>query len=310
METPIPQPEPISRQTITERPAQPIVQHTILLRFNLRLIAAIGASLIVVGAFLPWIDPQAQALLGASRLTPVIQSWPALLIGLIAVGVLTPPHPDNSKWVSLPAAALGLAAAVIAVVSALTAANTIAAITARFPDAQVDPTNVTGVGIIFTVAGGLLCLIAGLSRLPGAATEARLDLRPGQPEFAMFASSLVLVALAAGLIGALIASAGSRRPDESPAAFPSELLATSVIDAQITPLGPTPDLTSDQPEPTPPTFPTEAPEAPTSVFFPTDTPEPTLPSPLSPTTLSAGPDETETPTPTPTATTGPSPLEP
>ncbi len=290
MDTPVPAHDPISQQTVVERPARPIVQRTINVRLNLRVVAAIGAGLIVLGAFLPWIDPRAQALIGAARLAPVVQGWPSLLIGLIALGVLLLPHADSTRWVSLPAAALGLAAAVIAVAGALTAQSALAPIAARFP--QATPVTVTGAGILVTIAGGLLCVIAGLSRPPGTLPDAQFDLRPGQPAFAAFASSLVVVALVAGLIGAWIASSGSGKPDEGPAAFPTGLLSTPVIDPQITPLRATLEPTQPSLPPTPSPF---VPPTRTPFLPPTITPSPT-------------PVSTPTATPTPTATFGSSPL--
>src|SRR3990172_2410711 len=135
MDTPASPHDHLSSQTVSERPVRPIVQRTISLRINLRVLAGLGAGLIVLGAFLPWIDPIAQAALGGTGIAPVIQGWPSLLIGLIALGVLALPQADGSKWVSLPAAALGLAAAVIAVASAISTANSLAQVVLRFPDA-------------------------------------------------------------------------------------------------------------------------------------------------------------------------------
>lgn len=294
MDTPAPHHDQLSAQSVTEKPARSIVQRTIIVRLNLRVLAALGAGLIVLGAFLPWIAAGAQAVLGASRVTPVIQGWPSLLIGLIALGVLALPQSDSSRWVSLPAAALGLAAAFIAVVSALTAANAVAEIVARFPRTDAASITVVGSGVIFTVAGGILCVVAGLAHPPSAELEARLDLRPGQSGFVIFISALVVVALAAGLIGASIGSGDSGGDQD--AAFPPDLLATPVIDAQVTPLGATAEPPPDLSEPTPPPPATEPP-----------IPTPPVPTP----TASLTPTATEEPkeTSTPTATLGSSPLD-
>lgn len=292
MDTPVASQDPISQQTVVERPARPIVQRTISVRLNLRVVAAVGAGLIVLGAFLPWIDPHAQTLIGAARLAPVVQGWPSLLIGLIALGVLLLPHADSTRWVSLPAAALGLAAAVIAVASALTAQSALAQIAARLSLAT--PVTVTGAGVLVTIAGGLLCVIAGLSRPPGALPDAQFVLRPGRPAFAALAASLVVVALVAGLTGAWIASGRSGKTDEGPAAFPTGLLSTPVIDPQITPLRATLEPTQPPLPPTPSPF---VPPTRTPFLAPTTAPSPT---PVS--------SPTATPTPTPTATFGSSPL--
>jgi len=297
MDTPAPHHDQMSTQSVVERPSRPVVQRTISLRLNLRVLAALGAGLIVLGAFLPWIAPDAQTVIGASRVTPVIQGWPALLIGLIALGVLALPYSDSSRWVSLPAAALGLAAAFIAVASALTAANTVAEIVARFPRTGIPPVTITGSGVIFTVAGGILCVVAGLAHPPLAEPEARLDLRPGESAFTILISAAVVVILAAGLIGASIGSGGSGGGDEDAAGFPPDLLSTPVIDAQVTPLGATPAPEPDLDEPTPPPAPTEPPiptppslQAPVATSTPTLTPEPE--ETATPTTTFASPIET------------------
>ncbi len=295
MDTPAPHREQLSTQNVTEKPVKTTVQRAISVRLNLRVLAALGAGLIVLGAFLPWITPTAQAVLGASRVTPVIQGWPSLLIGLIALGVLALPHSDSSRWISLPVAALGLAAAFIAVASALTAASAVAEIVARFPRADAAPITVTGSGVIFTVAGGLLCVVAGLAHPPSAEPEARLDLRPGQAAFTILLSVIVLVALAAGLVGASIGSGGSQGDQES-AAFPPDLLSTPVIDAQVTPLGATAEPPPESGEPSPPTAPPEPPIPTRPSFPPTLTPTPTT---------TPEPQETTTPT----ATSESSPLE-
>lgn len=306
----------LSQQTVTERPPRPIVQRTISVRLNLRVLAALGAGLIVLGAFLPWIDPTAQAALGTSRLAQVIQGWPSLLIGLIALGVLALPHADSSGWVSLPAAALGLAAAFTAAISAIATANVVAEVVLRFPHTADALVSVTGAGVFATIAGGIVCVVAGLSRPPTPSTDARLDLRPGQPAFAIVTAAFVVVALVAGLIGAWIESGRSGRPGENnPAAFQTDLLSTPVIDVGVTPLGVTVELTSEA-VPTEPLAPTEPPPpTPTSRpnSAPTLPPSPTIAvtSPLfgSPTptaterTFTGGPGGS----PTPTATSGSSP---
>ena len=310
-------PDHVSSQTVSERPARPIVHRTLTVRLDLRAMAAFGAGLIVLAAFLPWIDPSAQALIGDSRVAPVIQGWPSLFIGLIALGALALPQANaSSTWVSLPAAALGLAAAFIAVVSAMTAANVLSDAIARFPGALSAVVATPGAGIYVTIAGGILCVVAGLSHPPTASSEAHLDLRLGQPDLAIALSSFVIVMLVAGGVGAWIATSRSGKSDENPAAVPSDLLSTPVIDAQVAPLGATAGPAAGTPAPTSPPPATRLIAPPTSARPPTNTPvivppitfaSPTppraLPSVASP-TRTAGPSGT----PTPTATTGPSPL--
>ena len=317
-DTPASPHDQLSSQTVSERPARPIVQRTIQVGVNLRILAGLGAGLIVLGAFLPWIDPTAQAALGGSRIAPVIQGWPSLLIGLITLGVLALPHADGSKWVSLPAAALGLAAAVIAVASAIATANSVAQVILRFPDAGAALVNATGSGVIVTVAGGILCVVTGLSHPPAPAMEARLDLRPGQPVFAVVASGLVAVALIAGLIGAWIGSGRAGRPETDTAIVQPDVLATPVIDVQVTPLA-SGDLSIDRrpPSATSGAIPTPLPP-PTNTPVQAATLTPTLTATVS-SLLSPSPTATQRPTgtgtgdtatPTPSATLGSSPLTP
>ena len=302
MDTPTSSHDRVSSQTITERSALPTVQRTISVRLNLRVMAALGAGLILLAAFLPWVDPAAQALIGDSRLTPVIQGWPSLLIGLIALGVLALPHADSARWMSLPVAALGLAAAFIAVVSAITASNAVADAITKFPTSDAGAVTVTGAGVIVTLAGGILCVVVGLSRPPAALPEAQLDLRPGQPAFAVLVSAFVVVALAAGLIGAWFASGRSGRQDENPATFSTDLLSTPVIDAQVTLLGATVGPLAETPVPTSPQ-PTAIPSSTNSPFI-----VPTAIFTSSPTPSATPTATTSTQTPSPTATFGPSPL--
>ena len=141
--------EPISQQSAAQT-SSPAIQRTVVVRIDLRWLAALGAGLIALGAFVPWVDASARALLGRTPVAPVIQDWPSLLIGLIALAVLALPQSDSGRWVSLPAAALGLAAAVIAVASALVTAQAVTDLAARLPD--LAPFTVTGPGVLLTVA--------------------------------------------------------------------------------------------------------------------------------------------------------------
>lgn len=300
----------VSRQT--ERSAAP---RPIYVRFNLRIMAAMGAGLIVLAAFLPWVDSSAQALLGDSRLAPIIHGWPSLLIGLIALGVLALPQNESLRWVSLPAAALGLAAAVIAIVAAIITANALAETIAIFPAAGAEPIGVVGPGVVLTIVGGLVCVIAGLTQ-PVPAAEVRFDLHTNQPIFSALATGFILVALVAGAIGWWLASNRSSPPEETRAGFPAELLETPVVDAQITPLGVLPALATLEPtSESPIETPFETPD-----LFPTDTLEPLFPTETPtfavPTEFAPSPTPTDTPSPTfisplasPTATLGPSPLD-
>lgn len=321
MDTPGSSPDHVSSQTVTERPARPIVHRTLVVRLDLRAVAAFGAGLIVLAAFLPWVDPSAQALIGDARVAPVIQGWPSLFIGLIALGALALPHTNSSSaWVSLPAAALGLAAAFIAVVSAMTTANVLSDAIARFPATLSTVVETPGAGIYVTIAGGILCVVAGLSHPSTASSEAHLDLRLGQPDLAIALSSIVIVVLVAGLVGAWMATSRSGKSDENPGAVPSDLLSTPVIDAQVAPLGATAGPAADTPAPPSPPPATRLIAPPTSTPPPTNTqvtvspitfasPTPPAPSPTEASPIpTAGPSATPTPTPTTTPTTGSSPL--
>lgn len=289
----------LSTQTVTRPIPQPPAERIIQVRFNLRVMAAIGAGLLVLAAFLPWLDPAAQAILDDSRLTPIVQGWPSLLIGLIALGVLALPPSDSARWASLPAAALGLAAAVIAVAATLTASNTLADMLARFPTSDTGPLNVAGSGVFLTIVGGLLCIISGLGQPSASSAEARFELSTNQPAFSVLATTLVIVALVAGAVGWRLGSTRSGPPEENPTSFPADLLTTPVIDAQVTPLGVTPEPTLEEPVST---LPGE----------PSSTPEPILPTPtfiFITATPSPSPTASATPTSTPTATLPPSPLD-
>jgi len=288
MDTPASQPDHVSSQRV-EPPPRPVVQRTIVVRVAPRLLAALGAGLIVLGAFLPWIQPEAQAALSQSHVAPIVQGWPSLLIGLIALGALLLPHADSSRWVSLPAAALGLAAAVIAVGSAVIASNEVTTAVAQFPEASATIV-VTGAGVVVTIAGGLVCLAAGLSRPPGALPETQAAIRLGSPAFAVLASLAVVIALAGALIGGWIASSETGKPPGDASGAPDDLLSTPVIDAQVTPLGvtdgPAREASPASPPPTwtmppPPPAPTAAPTS-TPTITPTSTPTPTATTSVSP----------------------------
>src|SRR3972149_8641449 len=97
-DSPSSQPDPASSQPVVARPARPIVQRASVVSLTPRLLAALGAGTIVLGAFLPWIQPEAQAALSLSHVAPVVQGWPSLLIGFIALAALLPPPAGPSRW--------------------------------------------------------------------------------------------------------------------------------------------------------------------------------------------------------------------
>ncbi len=90
---------------------------TITLRVDLRALAALGGALIIIGSFLPWVSAQFQPIVRV--IGPATSGgWPILIFGVLAI-VLQFWPPFRTPRVSLPAAALGFAAGVMALASAL-----------------------------------------------------------------------------------------------------------------------------------------------------------------------------------------------
>jgi hypothetical protein len=302
----------LSAQQVVTRSAKN--ERVLSLRFDLRTMAMIGAGLLVIAAFLPWLDPDTQKLITRLRIVPLVEGWSSLLIGLITLVILALQRPDpRSTWVSLPAAALGLAAIFIAIASAISASN---AVMDALNELNLEQAvMVPGAGILLTIIGGVVCVVAGLSHPPSPASEPRLDLRAGQPGLAMLAGVFVLVALFSGLIGAWIATSESDANAAGITPFPTELLGTPVLEVQITPLGDEPQVDFVPPDQVPTEDPGFVPPIPsdTPFVFPSDTPfefptaTETVP-PFFPTATSA-PSATPTATATPTRTLPSSPLE-
>lgn len=295
----------LSSQTIAERPA---IQRTISLRLDPRLVAMLGAGLLVLAGFLPWIDQNTQMLLiDRSIVAPVIAGWSSLSLGVIALGVLALTRTDpKSTWVSLPAAVLGLAAIFIAIVSAISTANVVTVIINSFSINNAVTYVVPGAGILITIMGGILCVVAGLSHPAEASTESHLDMRVGQPRFMVFVSAMILIALLGGLVGAWLASSRAEPIDEDASGFPTELLGTPVLDVQVTPLGPTVDLDLVPPA----EVPTEPPPLPspivpnvTPVSTPNLSPTALIPATTSTTQPTSGSISTSTPSATPASLT-------
>lgn len=290
----------LSTQKVVTRSARG--GRVISLRFDLRMMAMIGAGLLIIAAFLPWLNPDTQRLITRLRIVPLIEGWSSLLIGLITLGILAFQRPDpRATWISLPAAALGLAAIFIAIASAITASN---AVMDTLDELNLEQAVIVpGAGILLSVIGGVVCVVTGLAHPPSPTSEPRLDLRMGQPTLAMLAGAFVLVALFSGLFGAWMATSGSGANAAGITPFPTELLGTPVLEVQIIPLDgvepavdvvPTDQVPTEDPGVLEPPFPTDTPfvfPSDTPFEFPTDTPD----SPFVPT---ATPTSSATPTPT------------
>jgi hypothetical protein len=283
--------------------AKPVIHRTITLRVDLRALAALGGALIIVGSFLPWVAPQFQ---------PVVRvfgpatsgSWPILLFGVLAI-VLQFWPPLRTPRVSLPAAALGFAAGVIALASAL---STIGVGRTLIGEQPISPLSGVGIGVYLTLAGSLIAVLAGLAPLPPHHEPARAELRLWKASTAILGTIVVLCGLGAVLFGSWIGSGGNtgRGGTPIPSAVDAGLLATPLINVQVDPLS-TAETTPNAEFAETPTveIPIDATPTPlisaesTDVLPATPTDEPTLiPTRIPPTpTLTL----TETPTPTPTA---------
>lgn len=272
-----------------------IVYRAITLRVDLRVLAAIGGALIVIGALLPWVAPTFDPLVRALRVSTT-GGWPLIAIGLAAIVILFLPR-FRAPRVSVGAATLGLVAGVLALNSAL---NTLALRDIVIGTQPISPLAGIGLGVYLTLAGSIIAILAGLAPQPSYGEVARTEVRLWQPSAAIFGSLLVLFVLGAMGLGWWIGnSAGGGRATPTPQSFDTGILATPLINAQVNP------LIAGSPEPTVteaiPTVP-----SPTAQIAPrvplTETPTPTL-EPLRPTfTPPPQPTATTTSTPTPSPT--------
>jgi hypothetical protein len=288
---------------------KPIVHRTISLRVDLRALAALGGALIIIGSFLPWVAPQFQPIVRV--LGPATTGgWPILLFGVLAIVLQFWPQWRTPR-VSLPAAALGFAAGVLALSSAL---NTIGLGRTVLGEQTISPLIGIGIGVYLTLAGSLIAVLAGLAPLPPAHEPARAELRLWKASTAIFAAVVVLCGLSATVFGSWIGSGGLTGSGGTPTPIPfnAGILATPLINVEVDPLGEEATPTPDQPI-APPTadIPTDVPE-PTEQIQPSATPEtaaeiPTLiPTRAPPATATLEPSPTFTLTPTPSLTPPPS----
>src|SRR5512136_1876769 len=204
---------------------KPVVHRSITLRVDLRALAALGGALIIIGSFLPWVAPQFQ---------PVVRvfgpatsgGWPILLFGVLAIVLQFCPQ-FRAPRVSLPAAALGFAAGIMALASAL---NTIGLGRTVLGEQTISPLIGVGLGVYLTLAGSLIAVLAGLAPMPPNHEPARAELRLWKASTAILGAIVVLCGLGAVLFGSWIGSggiAGSGTPTPSP--LDVGILATPLI---------------------------------------------------------------------------------
>ena len=289
---------------------KPVVHRSITLRVDLRALAALGGALIIIGSFLPWVAPQFQ---------PVVRvfgpatsgGWPILLFGVLAIVLQFWPQ-FRAPRVSLPAAALGFAAGMVALASAL---NTIGLGRTLLGEQTISPLTGVGIGVYFTLAGSLIAVLAGLAPMPPHHEPARAELRLWKASTAIFGAVVVVFGLGAVLFGSWLGSgglAGSGTPTPSP--LDVGILATPLINVQVDPLGSGTGIeegqtpTVERPTEVPPTPLIQPRPSDTPALPPTEIPE-LIPTRVPPATATPTPSPTATLTPTPSATLQSSPLD-
>jgi hypothetical protein len=286
---------------------KPVVHRSITLRVDLRALAALGGALIIIGAFLPWVTPQFQPIVRV--FSPATSGgWPILLFGALAIVLQFWPQ-FRTPRVSLPAAALGFAAGMVALASAL---NTIGLGRTLLGEQTISPLTGIGLGVYFTLAGSLIAVLAGLAPMPPSHEPARAELRLWKASTAILGAVVVLCGLGAVLFGSWIGSGGVTTGGPStPSPLDAGLLATPLINVEVDPLGEsagfdvvqTPTVAQPTEQPLTPTEPVATVEV-----TPTEIPTliPTRAPPVT-TTTTATATATDTPTPTPTETLTPTP---
>ncbi len=304
-----PEPPPI---IVTPPPEVTTVVHrSISLRVDLRALAAIGGALIIVGSFLPWVTPQFQPIVRVFG-PATTGGWPIMLFGVLAILLQFWPQ-FRTPRVSMPAAAIGFAAGILALASAF---DTIGIGRTLIGEQAISPLAGVGLGVYLTLAGAVIAILAGLAPSPPNHEPARADLRLWKASTAILAAMLVLCGLGSVMFGSWIGSGGltGRSGTPTPSVIDAGLLATPLINVQVDPLsGEEPGVGA--PETLTPTV--EATIPPNAQIVPTNTPEipptaetPTLVPTRVPPTVPASPTATHTPlspaTATATATSAPS----
>ena len=282
---------------------KPIVQRTITLRVDLRALAALGGALILIGSLLPWVTPLFAAFDRTLRGTQNVGGWPLAVIGVLMILLLFVPQ-FRTPRVSLPVAAFGFAAGLIAIASVL---NIVGLRQALIGDQPLSPLAGIGPGIYITLAGSIIAILTGLAPEPIGTEAGRAEIRLWQPSFAILASAFVVFVVGGILFGFWIGSGGQTGVvgTPTPSSFDAGLLATPLINIQVNPLtAPTLASGSTASEtPTPPPTETATPLIP---IQPTIEPTSSIP----PTEISASPTPTEFVPPTFTFTPTPEPTQP
>src|SRR5512137_2056037 len=212
---------------------KPVVHRSITLRVDLRALAALAGALIIIGAVLPWVAPQFQPVVRVFGPT-TSGGWPIVLLGALAIVLQFWPQ-FRTVRVSLPAAALGFAAGIMALASAL---NTIGFGRTLIGEQTISPLTGVGIGTYLTLAGSLIAVLAGLAPIPPNHEPARAELRLWKASTAIFGSIVVLCGLGAVLFGSWIGSGGlvgGGTPTPSP--LDAGILSTPLINVQVDPLG-------------------------------------------------------------------------
>jgi hypothetical protein len=276
-----------------------IIYRAITLRVDLRVLAAIGGALIIIGALLPWVNPVFEPFQRALR-PATTGSWPVVALGAIVVLILFLPR-FRAARVSTGVAALGLGAGLLALNSAL---STLALREIVIGNQSLSTVSGIGLGVYLTLAGAVIAILAGLAPQPIGGDVARAEIRLWQPSVAIFGSIFVLFVLGAIALGMSIGNGtGSQNTTPTPATFDRGLLATPLINSQVIPLL-TPASPAATATVTPPIIqpPTQSPSPTARPIQVPPTPTITLPPPIVPTAT-----HTVTPLPSPTPTTFTSP---
>ncbi len=289
---------------------KPVVHRSITLRVDLRVLAALGGALIIIGSLLPWVAPQFQPIVRVIG-SATTGGWPILLFGVLAIVLQFWPQ-FRTPRVSLPAAALGFAAGSVALASAF---NVVGLGRTLIGEQTISPLTGIGIGIYLTLAGSLIAVLAGLAPMPPNHEPARAELRLWKASTAIFGTIVVLCGLGAVLFGSWIGSGGTGRGSTpTPSPLGAGALATPFINVEVNPLGEgagsegTVTPTLEQPTEALPPTPLIQPR-PTDTPVPPPTELPTLvPTRVPPATATSTSMPTSTLTPTPSATLSPSPL--
>lgn len=277
----------------------PIIHRSVTLRVDLRAVAAFGGALIILGALLPWVSPLFAQIDRFVNADSLIGGWPLIVIGLLAILAIFVPHFKIPR-VSLPAAAFGFAAGLLALASAI---NTIGLQEISIGNQSISPLAGIGLGVFLTLAGSIIAIIAGLAPQPiGSIEPARAEIKLWQSSSAILVSMLIIFTLGGIVLGWWLGNGallGKVTP--TPNVFNANIIGTPLINIQVNPLATYTATPFGQPTPVPPP-PTVVPLA--VAPSPTTAPPPTfeLPTELPTETSTAAPAPAPTQTPTPSAT--------